>query len=354
MGSDQALDAAGSSGSRTQTPEMAWASDSDPQTSELAWAHGSGPLAVYLDLSDLDPTPGMALLGAAGFRVAHTDLEHLSDSTGAQALLVGYDHIGEQQLELLPELKVIATHSAGCDMLDLEACARRGILVANVPGAATEEVATHALAMALALIRALPQHDRLVKRGVWAPAPGVTLRRPSRLTCGVVGMGRIGQRFSTLAAPVFGRVVGYDPQLPDGFWPAGVERLELQQLLEISELVSLHAPLTAETAHLIDADALALMPDGSYLVNASRGPLVDEQALLDALNSGRLAGAALDVLEHEPPRPGFALGTLETVLLTPHIGFLSAEAETDYVELPARNVISWLRTGTPTDLVAVP
>ncbi len=305
------------------------------------------PLAVYLEIADLDPAPGVARLRAAGFEVARTQLPNLGEYPGAEALLVGYDTVDATALDLLPRLGVIATHSAGVDMVDLEACRSRGVWVCNVPDAATEEVAAHALGLVLTLLRAIPQHDRLVRAGGWEPLERVGLRRPSALTCGVVGMGRIGRRFAELAAPLFGRIVATDPELPAGAWPDAVRRVSLEELLESSNVVSLHLPLTAETRGLIDAAALARMPQDSYLVNVSRGALVETDALEQALRSGRLAGAGLDVLAEEPPPPGFALGGLDGVVLTPHIGYLSVESAVDYADRPAKNVIAWSRGERP-------
>ncbi len=309
------------------------------------------PLAVYLEIADLDPAPGIERLRSAGFDVVETDLAGLAEHPAAVALLIGYDRVDESVLMQLPNLRVIATHSAGVDMVDLSACARRGVAVCNVVDAATEEVAVHALALALSLVRSIGPHDRSVRAGGWEPLEPVMMRRPSTLTCGVVGMGRIGRRFAELARPVFARIVGTDPHPAAVSWPEAVQRLELDELLKGSDVVSLHLPLTAGTEGLIDAGALARMPRGAYLVNVSRGALVDEAALAQALRTGHLAGAGLDVLAEEPPAPGLGLATLDAVLLTPHIGYLSLQSAADYVTTPADNVIAWLRDGTPANVV---
>jgi len=306
---------------------------------------------VYLDLGDLDPGPGVSRLQAAGFEVACAELAELGEHPDADALLVGYDRIDATTLELLPRLGVIATHSAGVDMVDLDACLSRGLWVCNVPGAATEEVAAHALGLVLALLRAIPQHDRLVRAGRWEPTQPVSLRRPSTLTCGVVGMGRIGRRFAELAAPLFGRILATDPQLPPSAWPDSVPRVSLEELLASSDVVSLHLPLTDETRGLIDAQALARMPAGGYLVNVSRGEIVVTDAVEQALRGGQLSGAGLDVLAEEPPAAGFALGELDDVVLTPHIGYLSVESAAEYISRPADNVIAWSRGERPPNVV---
>ncbi len=316
-----------------------------------AGASSHAPLAVYLDLGDLDPAPGVARLRAAGFEVVCAERSELGEHPAAEGLLVGYDRIDATALDLLPRLGVIATHSAGVDMVDLDACASRGLWVCNVVDAATEEVAAHALALVLSLLRSIPRHDRAVRSGGWEPLESVTLRRPSTLTCGVIGVGRIGRRFVELASPLFGRVVATDPEVPAASWPSSVQRLGLEELLECSDVVSLHLPLTVETRGLIGASALARMPAGSYLVNVSRGAIVDTDALEQALRSGRLAGAGLDVLSEEPPAAPFGLGELDTVVLTPHIGYLSVESAADYISRPAENLIAWSRGERPPNVV---
>lgn len=305
------------------------------------------PLAVYTDVAGTDPQPGIELLEAAGFDVrvaASADPDVIARvGEGAQALLIGYSPVNAELLDRLGELRIVATQSVGVDMVDTDAAAERGIRVSNVPAAATEEVATHAFSMALSLMRGLPFLDRDVKDGRW---DGTTERllRLSRATVGVVGLGRIGSRFAGLLRPAVGTVLGYDPFLDA---PDGVEAVGLEELFARSDLVSLHLPLTEETAGLVSAARLALMPRGSFLVNVSRGGLVDHVALADALDSGQLGGAALDVLDVEPPAAGDAMVGHPRVLLSPHAAYLSAESARDYVLQQAENVLAWHRNQAP-------
>jgi phosphoglycerate dehydrogenase-like enzyme len=311
------------------------------------------PIALYLPMDGLDVSAGQALLGAAGVRaVALAAGEPLPDEETAShvaALMVGYSHVGEDLLRQLPALRVIATHSAGYDMVDLDAARRRGLWVCNLPDGATEEVAVHALAMALAVLRRLPGFDHLVRAGDWASIGAVgTPRRLSSLTCGVVGLGRIGRRFAGLACALFGRTVGFDPGVSAGLWPAAVERCDqLDELLRLCDCVSLHLPLTAQTRRIIDARRLGLLPPGAVIVNVARGELIDEAALVAALRAGRLGGAACDVLQEEPPAPDADVLDAPGLLLSPHVAYLSRESLRDYAEKPARNVIALLRTGRP-------
>ncbi len=312
----------------------------------------SQPLAVYLDVVDgVDLHGAPKALIAAGFDVrialARTDDEVIRAASGAVAVLTGDSVVSASAIAALPDLKMVATCTVGVDHVDLEAARSAGVWVCNVPDAATEEVSVHALAMSLALIRHLPMFDRHVRGGGWDYMATGDLRRPSTLTLGLVGMGRIGRRFAALAQPIFGRVVAHDPHVAADAWPAAVERFALDEVFAAADLVSLHLPISADARALVDARRLALMRDGSYLVNVSRGALVDPAALLAALASGKLAGVGLDVLADEPPHPSDPLVTHPRVLLSPHVAFLSDAAERSYYRCQADNVVSWYVTGRP-------
>ncbi|MQA82592.1 MAG: C-terminal binding protein [Streptosporangiales bacterium] len=307
------------------------------------------PAAIYLPVPGLDVSPGVRLLEAAGFRVHRLGGAALDESAprDAVALLAGYDPVGAPLFDRLPDLRIVATHSAGYDMVDVDEARRRGLWVCNLPGGATEEVAVHAFALTLALLRRLPEWHRHVLGGGWDDEIPYPMRRPSALRCGVLGMGRIGRRYAGLAASVFGAVLGADPLVPASAWPAEVARVGVDELVDTSDVLSLHVPLTDDTRHVVDGRRLAAMPRGAVLVNASRGALVDEAALLAALDSGHLGAAGLDVLDGEPPRRGHPLLHHDRVLATPHVGYLSDDSLRDYAERPAANVVAWLRTGRP-------
>lgn len=313
---------------------------------------GQRPIAVYTDWDGmLDIAPGRALLEAAGWEtraVASTEPERIvAACRDATAICLGLAQVSAAMLEAMPHLRIIATASAGIDMVDAEAARARAVWVANVGGASTDEVASHALAMALALVRHLPLLDRDVRAGVWAGEATGPLRRVTRLTLGVVGVGRIGRRLAEMAEHVFDEVVGCDPNVPEDSWPAAVRRATLDDLLGEADVVSLHLPLDTSTERLFDAHRLALMKRGSWLVNVSRGALVDVPALLAALDRGHLDGAALDVLPSEPPNPADPVLRHPRVLLTPHAAFYSVESAADYVRIQAENVLAWQRVGRP-------
>lgn len=325
---------------------------------------GRRPLAVYTDVDDTDPAPGIALLEANGFevRVLGTRDPHaiIAGARDADALLPGYASITREVIASLPRLKVVALMSMGFDEVDVEAATEHGVWVTNVPGAATEEVATHALALLLASARQLPFYTASATPGRWNERAATAPPRLSEQTLGLVGLGRIGREFARLAGPLFGRVVGYDPMLPDtaevsaDLAARGVSRASLEDVRAASDVLSLHLPLTAETTGMVDAGFLAAMPAGSLLVNVSRGGLVDSAALAAALDAGHLAGAALDVLEDEPPAAGHPLLGRDDVVLTPHIAYFSRRTEIEYVRIRAQNAVTTLAAGAPDSPVNAP
>jgi D-3-phosphoglycerate dehydrogenase len=235
------------------------------------------------------------LLSAAGHLLltaqCRTPEELIAAAQDADAVLVQYAPITAEVLEALPRLRLVSRYGVGVDVVDQDAARARGVWVCNVPDYGSVEVALHAVAMLLALLRNLAVHDRHVHAGRWDHRLGGRLPRPGGLTLGVVGLGRIGRMTMEGAAPWFGQCVGYDPYLPDDAWPAGVERLGLEELFARSNAVTLHLPLTAETQGLVGADLLGRMPAGSYLVNTARGGLVDLDAVLQALEDGRLTAS---------------------------------------------------------------
>lgn len=291
------------------------------------------------------------ILEGSGLEVAEaqcrTEKDVIEAGRGASALLTQYAPITARVLAELPGLRMVGRYGVGYDIVDVEAARERGVWVANVPDYGTEEVAAHALSMALALLRHLPLYDREVRGGRWHPALTGPLYRLKYLTLGVVGLGRIGGTFARRASPWFGRTLGCDPYLEEDAWPEMVERADLEEVFSESFLVSLHAPLTEETRELVDRRLLGRMPEGAYLVNTARGGLVVTDDLHWALEEGPLAGAALDVLKQEPPPQDHPLLGNPNVMLTPHAAYYSLEAEEEARTKAARNVVSWVEEGRP-------
>jgi D-3-phosphoglycerate dehydrogenase len=307
-------------------------------------------LVTDADYSSLDIEA--EVLSAAGHELVvascGTPQEVIEAAAGFDALLVQFAPITAEVFEALPQLRLLSRYGVGVDVVDTEAARDHGVWVCNVPDYGTTEVAMHAVAMLLALLRNVAGHDREVRAGRWDYHLGGQLRRPGSLTLGVVGLGRIGRVAAERAAPWFGAVVGHDPYLTDSNWPNKLERLSLEDLFARSSAITLHLPLTDTTRGLVGTDLLGRMPSGSYLVNTARGGLVDLDALLEALDSGQLAGVALDVLPQEPPPKDHPLLSHPRALITPHVAWYSAEAEVELRRKAAQNIVDWARTGRPT------
>ena len=263
------------------------------------------------------------------------------------AVIVQYAPITAEVLEALPRLRLVSRYGVGVDVVDTDAARARGVWVCNVPDHGTVEVALHAVAMLLALLRNLAGHDREVHAGRWDFRLGGQLRRPGGLTLGVVGLGRVGRMAAERAAPWFGACVGYDPHLPDAAWPPGVERAGLEELFARSHAVTLHLPLTAESHGLVAAELLARMPPGSHLVNTARGGLVELDAVFEALEDGRLA-ASRSTCSPRSRRPRTTRCSATRALLSPHVAWYSEESEAELRRKAAENVVVWARTGRPT------
>lgn len=255
-----------------------------------------------------------------------------------------------------PQLKVVANFGVGYDNVDLAACAERGVTVTNTPGALTNATAELALALAMAAARDLPKAEQDLREGTWQGWDPKRWRgfELSGATIGVVGAGRIGGRFMELVAGFGGeRLYTSRQPKPDLESRLGAERVELEELLSRSDLVSLHLPGGSETTHLIDERALALMKPTAVLVNTGRGTLIDSKALIRALEDGRIGAAGLDVYEDEPDfDPDFL--TAPRVALAPHIGSATYRSRDEMSRLVAANVIAVLGGREPPHPVPAP
>jgi D-3-phosphoglycerate dehydrogenase len=266
---------------------------------------------------------------------------------GCSAILLQYAPITGRVLDALPGVGLVARIGAGYDTIDTDACATRGVWVANSPDYGVGEVATHALAIALGLIRHVPFYDRQVKGGTWQYESAGKIRRCSDMTLGLVGLGRIGKRMAHISRNLFKRVIACDPYIIDGDFPAYVERASLDEIFVHSDVVSLHTLLNRETRGMIDARLLGMMRPGGYLVNTSRGAVINIDDLMAAVAGGRFDGVGLDVMPLEPIAPDHPLALHPRVILTPHAAFYSVEAERDMRRKAAQNIATWAKTGRP-------
>ena len=313
---------------------------------------------VIADHPQEDLSLEKGLLADAGMSVSVADPQCrtpgdvIRAAADADAIVAQYAPVTDEVMAALPRLRIVSLPLIGVDAVDTEAARRHGVWVANVPDACVTETAVHALAMALGLIRHLPFFDRVVRGGGWGYEATGHLRRPGNLTLGIVGLGNIGRHVAACAAPVFGRMVGFDPMIRSESWPAEVERADdLKSLFGESDVLTFHVPLTAQTRHLVGRALLAEARPGAYLVNASRGPVVDPRALLEALDSGHLAGAALDVFEKEPPDVNDRIRSHPRVCVSPHAAFFSVESDEEARRRSVENIISYARTGRPDHVV---
>lgn len=311
---------------------------------------------LYADHDYRDISLERDLLARHGIELAvaqcKTEDDVIRAAQRARGILLQYAPITERVVAALPDLGIVSRIGAGYDTIDTGACAKHGVWVANSPDYGVGEVATHALALALALVRNIVGWHRDVVGGTWHYTSAGPIKRASELTLGIVGLGRIGKRMAHVSRNLFRRVVACDPYLIDGDFPAYVERATLAGLFAQAHIVSLHVPLNDETRGMISADVLAAMRPGSYLVNTARGAVLDVDAALAALDRGTLAGLALDVLPVEPVPAGSRLTTHPRVILTPHAAFYSVESEEELRRKAAQNLVTWLATGRPDYVVS--
>ncbi|MDO7882661.1 C-terminal binding protein [Salinibacterium soli] len=294
-------------------------------------------------LAVLDSSYGdTAVESAAAAPLGVEVVDARADAAPVDGVLVQYATITAADLDAHPEWRVVGRYGVGVDTIDLAAAAERGIPVVNVPDYCEEEVATHAAALVLAATRRVLEADALVRVGRWADWPTLRpIRSLSGMTLALLGVGRIGRETIRLLQPFFGRIVAHDPWATD---VPGAELVGFEEALAAADVLSLHVPLTAETHHLLGADAIARLKPTAYVVNVSRGGLIDSAALAAALSAGRLAGAALDVLEHEPPTDDPILAAPH-VTLTNHLAWYSEESERRLRHLLAERCASVLTTG---------
>jgi D-3-phosphoglycerate dehydrogenase len=270
-------------------------------------------------------------------------------AAGAAALVVDVNTpVTAAVLDVLDDLQVVARAGVGIDNIDVAAAADHGVTVTNVPEYCTDEVATHTVTLLLDCVRTLTDYDRDVRDGGWGWERTRPVHRVRGRTLGLVSFGPIARRVRDQLRGFDLDVVAYDPYVDAAEMAAAdVEKVTLEELYERADYVSLHAPLTEETAGLIDADAVAAMRDRAILVNTGRGGLVDEAALRTALDDGEIAAAGLDVLAEEPPAADHPLVGLDNCIVTPHAAWYSEEARDDLNAAVAANVGAALAGTTP-------
>jgi len=290
-------------------------------------------------------------LAAAGVRLAEVAGNERADiaaaAADADAIFVYSAKLDADLITTLNHCKVIARCGTGYDNIDVAAALAHGITVTYVPAYGAEDVAEHTIALILACARRIAASDRAVQSGAWPTFAELgPMRRLAGRTLGLIGYGRIGRAVAVRAQGLGLRVIAHDPYLP-GDATNMVRLVSLADVLEAADFVSVHVPLEPTTRHLLDGAALALMRPDSYLINTSRGGVIDQAALVRALDAGQLAGAALDVLENEPPQAGAAILHRPDMLITPHSAALTAEALDELRSTALSDVLLVLRGERP-------
>jgi D-3-phosphoglycerate dehydrogenase len=269
--------------------------------------------------------------------------------TDADGLLNQYALLTRKVLETLPKCKVISRYGVGVDSVDLKAATDLGIIVANVPDYCMDEVANQTIAMILTLIRKTAFFDRKVKSGEWDFHLGIPIYRTKGKTLGLIGCGKIGLEVAKRISAFGVKVITFDPYLEKA--PEGIELRDFDSVLKESNFISVHCPLNNSTRHLIGEKEFKKMEKKPLLINTSRGPIIDEKALIHALREGLLSGAGLDVLETEPPDSQNPLLRMENVVLSPHVGFYSEESISELKRRTAKNVADVLTGKWPDSVV---
>ncbi len=310
-------------------------------------------------ISDALSEHGVKILRDSGLDVdVNTKLsnEELQEQIGQYDALVirSATKVNAKVIEAATNLKVVGRAGSGVDNVDLPAATKRGIVVMNTPGGNTITTAEHAFAMMVALARRIPQATASMKAGKWEKSKFMGMELQEKVL-GIIGLGQIGSYLVKLAQGAAMKAIANDPYLAeDRAREMGVELVNLPDLYRRADVISLHTTMTNETRHMINADAIGKMKDGVRIINCARGGLVDENALVDALTSGKVAGAAFDVFEKEPCPPDHPLLALDNIIVTPHIGASTTEAQESVAISIAEQVVEYLTRGVARGAVNMP
>lgn len=296
-----------------------------------------------------------AILLPRGFRIVEgqckTAEQVLELAREADAILTERAPVTKKVIDNLRNCKIIVRYGIGFDTVDIEAAKARNIPVVNVPDYQTGEVADHAMALLLSSVRKIPQIVSQVRKGVWdsTPRPIVGLQNA---TLGVAGFGNIGRDVAKRAQSFGIRTIGFDPFVPEAaFCEAGTEKVDWSVLLQTSDFISVHLPLTAGTRHLFDESAFAQMKSTAFLINTSRGPIIKTESLIEALRNQKIAGAALDVMEEEPISPDSPLLSMEQCLITSHCAWYSENSLNRLQRFAAMEIVRLFNGERPKHIV---
>lgn len=268
-----------------------------------------------------------------------SDREEIANAAkGAEAIIFTATRFDDDLFSRLPNLKLISRRGVGIDTVDIAAATRHGVKVCNCQSYGSRDVAQHTVALLLSLIHRIPSYNNRMRGDSKGCADIPMACRLGEKTVGIIGYGRISRAIARVLSAFDAEILVYDPFVTEA---KGVRQVDLDELLKTSDIISLNAPLTDATRHMINRETISKMKNGAMIVNTSRGALIDEAALIDALETGGLSGAALDVFENEPLDPSSRLLTLDNVVLTPHVAWRSEEAVRDLDKEATGNVIDF-------------
>lgn len=309
-----------------------------------------------LNPGDLDWSP-FAGMGSLELHDRTAESEVVARADGAGCVLLNKTPMSRATLARLPSLRYIGVLATGYNVVDLKAASEQGVTVTNIPTYGTDSVAQHAAAMMLEFARGLTVHERAVREGEWTRNPDWCFaRRPmfelNGRTLALIGLGRIGLAFGRIAAAMGMRLIAHDPYFPTPDKLGGLEiaSVSLDDAFAQGDVISLHCPLTPENHHLVNRDRLQRMKRTALIINTSRGPLIDQDALATALREGVVGGAALDVLDTEPPPASNPLIGAPNCIVTPHIAWYAIEARRRLMQIAADNLAAFQR-GAPVNQV---
>lgn len=276
-----------------------------------------------------------------------TEEEVLAQIDSPDAIITQWAPVTRKVLESSNGCKVVSRNGIGVDNIDLAACRDLGIAVTNVPAYCIPEVADHALTLSLAVLRKLQPTIDSVRAGEWAVDAMVPTRRLDTLTFGVLGLGRIGRAVASRARPFFSKVIGFDAYAKGDVAEVDERKETMEALFSEADIISIHIPGTDETYRIVNSERLNLMKQGSYIVNTCRGSVVDTDAVVEALASGRLAGVGLDVHDPEPLPADHPLRSFGNAIITPHVAFYSEEAVVEARRQTVENIVLFFEGKAP-------
>lgn len=283
-----------------------------------------------------------------------TEDDVISKAKDADALFVQYAPITDKVFENLKNLKVIVRYGVGVDCVDLDSATKHNVYVCNVPDYSVDEVSTHAVTLILASLRKIQILSSSVKKDIWDYKVSMPIHRGNTLTLGIAGFGRIPREVARKAKAFGFNIIAYDPFVKEKvITEYGASKVELAAFIKDSDIITIHIPLVKDTYHLFNKETFLNMKKGSYIINTSRGQLIDEQALIYALDNGIIAGAALDVCEKEPIEQDSKLKEYDSVVLTPHVAWYSEESQVDLQKKAAEEVVRVLSGKKPLNSVNI-